>query len=80
MKTYQQLINNIIGQLNGIKEMIAQDKDCFDVLVQIKAVKSALTSFTNKFLQENFITCLKEGKESQEDICKKFFTEILKNN
>jgi len=50
MKTQEQLINNIIGQLKGISKMIEDEKDCFQVMTQIKAVKSALNSFTNKFI------------------------------
>ncbi|MBT3864574.1 metal-sensitive transcriptional regulator [Candidatus Peregrinibacteria bacterium] len=80
MKTQTQLVNNIIGQLNGVKTMMEQDKDCFDTLTQLKAAKSALNSLTMKFLQENFIKCINKcsTKESKEETCKKFFGEILK--
>lgn len=59
--------------------MLESDKDCFDVLTQIKAAKSALNSFSNKFLQENFIKCLDQcssDKSEKEELCKKFFTQI----
>ena len=77
MKTYEQLINNIVGQLNGVNRMMENEENCFDTLAQLKAVKSALNSFTSKFLQENFLKCLERGDEPNEVVCKKFFSEIL---
>lgn len=77
MKTYKQLVNNIIGQLNGINRMMENEDECFKVLTQMKATKSALNSLTNKFLQENFLKCIEKKEESKEAVCKKFFTEIL---
>ena len=59
--------------------MIDEDKNCFETLTQMKASKSALVSLINKFLQENFVKCISSCKD-QDQVCKKFFTEILKNN
>ena len=77
MKTYKQLINNIVGQLNGVNRMMENGDECFAVLTQLKASKSALNSLTNKFLQENFLKCIEKKEKSKEAICRKFFTEIL---
>jgi len=62
MKNNEQRINNVIGQLEGIKKMIADDKDCMQILVQMKAVKSALNSLTGKLVEENMSECLKNMK------------------
>ena len=84
MKTKEQLINNIIGQLGGINKMIKKEHDCFQVMTQIKAVKSALNSFTNKFIEENFLNCLsndcQKNKKLNEENLKKLFIELNKNN
>lgn len=84
MKTQEQLINNIIGQLNGIKKMIDEEKECFTIMNQIKAAKSALNSFTNKFIEENFLNCFtnncRKSKKGKEDDLKKLFIELTKNN
>jgi len=84
MKTQKQLINNIIGQLNGINKMIEEEKDCFVVMTQIKAAKSALNSFTNKFIEENFLNCFtnecQKNKKKNEDNLKKLFIELTKSN
>lgn len=81
MKTEEQLINNIIGQLNGINKMIAEGQDCFSVIIQVKAVKSATNSFLNKYMEENVLKCLdkKHIKQNKLEI-KKLLLEINKNN
>ena len=78
MKTQKQLLQNVIGQLQGVVKMIENEKDCFQTLTQMKAAKSALNSVMNKFLQENFMKCIDSG-EDQKKICGKFFKEILNN-
>jgi len=80
MKSYEQLINNVIGQLNGIKKMMEkEDKDCFKTLTQMKAAKSAMGSVMNKFVKENFIECMGKCKSSEEREaeCEKYLKEIF---
>ncbi len=81
MKTQEQLINNIIGQLNGVNNMIKEEKDCFDVLVQMKASKSAMNTLMNRYMEENVISCLKTCyKDNSEEMMKKLLIEMTKNN
>ncbi|MBU4315448.1 metal-sensitive transcriptional regulator [Patescibacteria group bacterium] len=78
MKTETQRINNIVGQLEGIKKMVDEDKDCFEVLTQIKAVRSALRSFSSQYLSSRFSTCMSACKKDQSDeVCAKFMSELL---
>lgn len=82
MKTAEQRINNIIGQLEGIKKMLVNTPDdCFAILVQMKAVKSAMSSLTEQLLSSELDLCLKNSfipakKEKLEAILK----EVMKNN
>lgn len=79
MKTQQQLINNIIGQLNGIQRMIDEDKDCFDVIIQMKAAKSAFSKLLSRYLEENFMKCAKNCKKQEtEEMMKKLMLELSK--
>ncbi len=82
MKTTEQLINNIIGQLKGINKMIQQEKDCFKILVQMKAAKAAVNSLMNKYIEENLKICLQQSARSkaEEKKIKKLLSEIIKNN
>lgn len=67
-KKLQNRINRIIGQLNGIKNMIEDNRYCGDILIQIGAVESALQSLGYVILEEHMQTCVVEeiGKGNME--------------
>ena len=78
MKTTEQRINNIIGQLQGAKKMLAgYDKDCFMVIVQLKAARSAVSSLMNKIMTEEMSDCLSAKNKQYEKIAK-IFKEVIK--
>ena len=55
MKTKEQRFNNIIGQLEGAKKMLQDPKrDCFALIIQMKAIKSAMSSLMEKIIVEEF--------------------------
>ena len=49
----QNRLNRMIGQLNGIKKMLDDNRYCGDILTQIAAVESALQSFGYIILQDH---------------------------
>ncbi len=53
-------INRMIGQLNGIRNMIDDNRYCGDILIQIGAVESALQGLGYQILQEHMETCVVE--------------------
>lgn len=61
-------LNRISGQINGIKNMIENDRYCNDILIQVAAVQSALKSMGNQILERHIKTCvirdIKNGDES----------------
>lgn len=61
LKALTDRLNRIIGQLNGIKNMIADNRYCGDVLMQVSAVESALQSFGYVVLTEHLKTCVVEN-------------------
>lgn len=67
-KQLQNRINRIIGQLNGIRNMIGDNRYCGDILIQIGAVESALQSLGYIILKEHMQTCvveeIKRGNET----------------
>lgn len=80
-KNPQQLINNLTGQLNGIAKMMEEKKECFDVIAQIKAVKSSLNTLMNRYIEDNFAGCLKScASKKQEAMLKKLVLELTRNN
>lgn len=59
-KQLQNRLNRIIGQLNGIKKMIDDNRYCGDILIQIAAVESALQSLGYTIFQDHMQTCVAE--------------------
>ena len=56
----QKRLNRAIGQLNGIKAMIDDNRYCGDVLVQLSATRSAIQSIERIVLQNHMETCVVE--------------------
>ena len=59
----QKRLNRVIGQLNGVKAMIDDNRYCGDVLVQLSAAESAVHSISAIMLQNHLETCVVEQIE-----------------
>ena len=59
-------INRIMGSLNGIKNMIEEDRYCDDVLIQLSAVDKSIKSLANVILDNHMHTCLIEHIEQKD--------------
>lgn len=57
-------INKLIGQMNGIKEMIEDDRYCDDILIQLSAIDKSIKSLANVILDNHMHTCLIENIEN----------------
>lgn len=51
-------LNRAIGQLEGIKRMIAEGEYCVDIMTQLRAVRSALKSIELNVLETHMQSCL----------------------
>ena len=56
----QKRLNRIIGQLGGVKSMIADNRYCGDVLTQLAAAQSALKAVSQIVLKNHMETCVVE--------------------
>ncbi len=78
-KTLDDRVNNIIGQLRAIKRMMAEDSAaCTKTIIQLKAVKAAMASLLEKYLQQNLKSCLESSRTKDKELMKKLVTEITK--
>ncbi len=59
-KLFTSRINRIIGQLNGVKKMIDEDRYCDDVLIQLSAIEKAVKSVASVVLEKHMHSCLVE--------------------
>ena len=71
-------INRIIGQLNGIKKMIDEDKYCNDILIQLAAVTSSTKSLSFKILEKHMETCVVEDIRKGDDSSVEETVDILR--
>ena len=53
-------LNRIIGQLNGINNMLDENRYCGDILTQVAAAQSALQGFCYQILSEHLHSCVVE--------------------
>ncbi len=61
-------INRAIGQLEGIKKMIEELRYCPDILIQLKAVRSAIKSVESNILRKHLETCVKQSFLDEENV------------
>lgn len=54
----QRRLNRVIGQLNGVKQMIDDNRYCGDVLVQLSAAETAVHNVAFAMLQDHMSTCV----------------------
>jgi DNA-binding FrmR family transcriptional regulator len=62
--------NRLIGQLEGIKQMVTEDRECPDILIQISAVRAALAKFGILITEDHLDHCVsgslkQKGKERE---------------
>ena len=78
-KALDNRLNRIIGQLNGIKKMLDDNRYCGDILTQLSAAESALQNFGYIVLQNHLATCVSEEiKKGNENIIDETVTLIKK--
>lgn len=58
-------LNRIEGQIRGIANMIADQRYCLDILTQIRAVKSALSSLESKILEAHLNHCVHKALDQK---------------
>ena len=60
IKALQSRLSKIVGQVNGVKKMIDENRYCKDILVQLSACEKALQSVAFMVLEEHLETCVSE--------------------
>ena len=60
-------LNRISGQLDGIKKMIEDRSYCVNLLIQLKAVRSAIKSVEANILQKHTTECINQSTKSKDE-------------
>ena len=79
MKSNQQRLNNIIGQIEGVKKMIEGETDCIKVLTQLKAIKAAVAGVMDSIVDDKFETCMKSVKLQDKKLLIQMKTYVKSN-
>ena len=70
-------LRRIEGQIKGIQTMVEGNQYCIDILNQIKAAKSALSSVENKVLNKHIEECIENSLSSDKQLNDKI-EELMK--
>ena len=54
VKSIKQKLNNITGQIDGVKKMVDSKCDCEKVLIQLKAIRSAVGGIMDEVVESQF--------------------------
>lgn len=57
-------LSRVIGHLEGVKKMVEEERDCSEVLIQIAAVKSAISNIGKIILQDHINNCVVDAVET----------------
>ena len=60
----QDRLSRIEGHVRGIKKMLAEHRDCDDILTQVSGVKAAINQVAILLLEGHLETCVAEGLRS----------------
>lgn len=71
-------MSRIVGQAEGIRRMIEQERYCPEILQQIAAVRAALAQVGMVVLRGHLQTCVSQAvREGREDAVLDELTEVL---
>lgn len=79
MKSTTQRLNNISGQIEGVKKMMETDCDCVKILTQLKAIKSAVGGVMDQIIEGQFDNCLKSLKTKDKKLLIKMKNYVKSN-
>ena len=63
----QRRLRRVEGQVRGIQNMLAEDRECRDVVTQIAAASKALEQVGFRLLAAGLTTCLQDPDKAEAD-------------
>lgn len=59
-------LNRIEGQIKGIKKVVAEDRYCNDILIQLSAIESSVKSLSMHILENHMYSCITDSIEKRD--------------
>ena len=60
-------LRRVAGQVAGVQRMVEEDRYCVDVLIQISAVRAALSKVSKMMLESHIKTCVTGAFENDDE-------------
>lgn len=78
-KAIDNRLAGIEGHVRAVRQMLAEDKECEEILLQISAIEGSINKLGKLILKEHLNHCVKEGIENgDKDVLIKFNTVLDK--
>ena len=70
-------LRRVEGQLRGIQRMILEDKQCYDILMQLSAARKAMQKACIEILKNYLNKCVAEAKEPGSETIEKLIEALM---
>lgn len=71
-------LNRIEGQVKGIQKMVEEERYCVDILVQISAIRSAISKVGNIILENHIKGCVSNSiKNGEVEKSEELISELM---
>lgn len=63
----QKRLRRIEGQVRGVQRMVADERECAEIIQQLNAIHSAVRNATHTFMREYAKDCLLQAREQENE-------------
>ncbi len=77
IKQISNRLATIEGHIRGVKQMVAEGKNCEEILLQLYAINCSLKKLSKHILNEHLNSCVKESIERGDTEVLEKFSDIL---
>lgn len=64
IKSIDNRLATIEGHVRGVRQMVADGKDCSDILLQLSAIESAVQKLSKTILKNHIEHCVKDSVQN----------------
>ncbi len=73
----QARLRKIEGQVRGLQKMIAEDRYCSDILIQISSTQQALRAVSKMLMRDHLQHCTTKAVRQSDDAAQQVYDELI---
>jgi DNA-binding FrmR family transcriptional regulator len=73
----QARLRKIEGQVRGLQKMIAEDRYCPDILIQISSTQQALRAVSKMLMRDHLQHCTTKAVRQSDDAAQQVYDELI---